>query len=66
MSEKNIRSCKTYYGDEEGGSEIEDINEINENIVDENSFEINEYYANKIGKYCRNCNLIFGLENKLH
>jgi hypothetical protein len=55
-----------YYDDKKNGSEIENINEINENIADKNSFEINEYYANKTGKYCRNYNLTFGSENKFH
>jgi hypothetical protein len=52
------------------GSEIEDVIEIKEEITDENFSEDfseeNKYYADKAGKYCRNCNLIFGSENKFH
>jgi hypothetical protein len=55
-----------YYDDKKGEFEIENIIEINKNVADENSFEINEYYADKIEKYYRNCNLIFELENKFH
>jgi hypothetical protein len=63
---KNIRLYKIYYGDKENESKIENVIEINENIADENSSEIGGYYADKAGKYYRNCNSIFGLENKLH
>jgi hypothetical protein len=62
----NIRLYKIYYGNEEGESETENINEINENVANKNSSEINGYYANKTGKHCRNCNSIFELENKFH
>jgi hypothetical protein len=52
------------------GSEIENVIEAKEKIFDENFsenfFEEDRYCANKIGKYCRNCNLIFGSENKLY
>jgi hypothetical protein len=61
-----VRPYGIYYGDKESGSEIEDVIEINENIADKDFFEINGYHANKIGKYCRNCNSIFELENKLY
>jgi hypothetical protein len=61
-----VRPYEIYYGDEKNESEIENVIEINENIVDENSSEINEYYADKTKKYCKNCNSIFELENKLH
>jgi hypothetical protein len=54
----------------ENGSEVEDVIEIKEKIIDEdfseNFSEENRYYANKIGKYCRNCNSIFGSENKFY
>jgi hypothetical protein len=54
----------------ESGSEIEDVIETKEKITDENPSknfsEKDRYYADKIGKYCRNCNLIFELKNKLH
>jgi hypothetical protein len=40
-----------YYGDKKNGSEVENVIEINENVVDENFFEINGYHADKIGKY---------------
>jgi hypothetical protein len=63
---KNARPYEIYYDDKKNGSEIENIIEINENIVDKNFFEINKYYADKIRKYCRNCNSIFELENKLY
>jgi hypothetical protein len=63
---KNARPYEIYYGDKKSESEIENVIEINENIAHENSFEINEYYADKIGKYCRNCNSIFDLKNKLY
>jgi hypothetical protein len=54
-----------YYGNEEDESEIKNINEITENVVNKNSSEIGGYYTDKTGKYCRNYNLIFRLENKL-
>jgi hypothetical protein len=50
----------------ENGFKIENIIEINENVTDKNFSEINGYYANKIGKYYRNCDLIFELGNKLY
>jgi hypothetical protein len=54
----------------ENGSEAENVIEIKKEIIDENpsenSFEEDRYYADKIGKYCKNCNSIFGSENKLH
>jgi hypothetical protein len=55
-----------HYGDKEGGSEIENINKINEDVANKNSSEIDGYYADKAGKHCRNCNSIFESENKLH
>jgi hypothetical protein len=55
-----------YYNNKKSGFEVENVIEINENIVDENSSEVNGYYADKAGKYYINYNLIFGLENKLH
>jgi hypothetical protein len=61
-----VRPYGIYYGDKEGGSEVEDIIEVNEDVVDENSSEIDEYYIDKIGKYYRNCNLIFELGNKFY
>jgi hypothetical protein len=63
---KNIRLYKMYYGNKEDESEIENINEINENVADKNLFEINGYYINKTGKYYKNYNLIFGSGNKFH
>jgi hypothetical protein len=52
------------------GSEIENVIEAKKNFFDkissEDFFEKDKYYADKAGKYCRNCNSIFGLENKLH
>jgi hypothetical protein len=54
----------------ESESEIENVIEVKKEITDENPSEDfseeNKYYADKIGKHCRNCNLIFGLENKLY
>jgi hypothetical protein len=54
----------------ESGSEIEDVIEIKEEIIDkdssENSSEEDRYYADKAGKHCRNCNSTFGSENELH
>jgi hypothetical protein len=61
-----VRPYKIYYDDNENGSEIENVIEINEIIADENSSEINKYHANKAGKHYRNCNSIFKSENKLH
>jgi hypothetical protein len=50
--------------------EVENVIEIKKEIIDENfsedSSEENRYYADKIGKYYRNCNSIFGSENKLY
>jgi hypothetical protein len=52
------------------GLEVENVIETKEEIIDENSSkdssEKDRYCADKIGKYCRNCNSIFGSENKLH
>jgi hypothetical protein len=54
----------------ESGSEIEDVIETKEKIIDEHlsedSSEEDRYYAYKVGKHCRNCNSIFESENKLH
>jgi hypothetical protein len=54
----------------ENGSETENVIEIKKKITDkdpsENSFEKDRYYVDKTEKYCRNCNLIFESENKLH
>jgi hypothetical protein len=55
-----------YYGDKKDRSEVENVNEINENIADKNLSEISGYYADKAGKYYRNCNSIFESGNKLH
>jgi hypothetical protein len=63
---KNTRSYEIYYDNKKNESEIENIIEINENIIDENLSEINEYHADKIGKHYKNCNSIFESENKLH
>jgi hypothetical protein len=49
-----------------GESEIENIIEINEDVADEDFSEVSGYHVNKIGKYCRNCNSIFELENKFY
>jgi hypothetical protein len=65
-AKKNARPYGIYYDNEKNGSKIENVIEINENVADENSSEINGYYVNKIGKYCRNCNSTFELGNKLH
>jgi hypothetical protein len=50
--------------------EIENVIEAKEKITDENFsknfFEEDRYYVNKIEKHCRNCNSIFGSENKLY
>jgi hypothetical protein len=54
---------------EDSSEEDENVIEAKEEITDknsENSFEKDRYYVNKAGKYCRNCNSIFGLRNKLH
>jgi hypothetical protein len=52
------------------GSEIENVIEIKKEITDENSSEDfseeDRYCADKTGKYCKNCNLIFESENKFH
>jgi hypothetical protein len=61
-----VRSYEIYYDDKKSRSEIENVIEINENIADENSFEIDGYYVDKIEKYCKNCNSIFELGNKFH
>jgi hypothetical protein len=63
---KNARPYGAHYGDEEGGSEAEDVIEANENVADDNPSEINGYYADKIGKYCKNCNSTFESGNKLY
>jgi hypothetical protein len=57
---KNARPYKIYYDDKKNESEIENVIEINKNIADKNSSEISGYYANKIGKYYRNYNSIYG------
>jgi hypothetical protein len=50
--------------------EAENVIEIKKEIIDEDISEDfseeNRYYADKIGKHCRNCNSIFGSENKLY
>jgi hypothetical protein len=63
---KNARPYEIYYDNEKSRSEVENVIEINEDIADENPSEVNEYYADKIGKHYRNYNLIFELENKLY
>jgi hypothetical protein len=54
----------------ESGSEIEDVIEVKEEITNEdfseNFSEKDRYYVNKTEKYCRNCNSIFGSENKFY
>jgi hypothetical protein len=54
----------------ESGSETENVIEAKKKITDENlsedSSEENKYYADKIKKYCKNCNSTFGSENKFH
>jgi hypothetical protein len=55
-----------YYDDKKGEFKIENVIEINENIVNEDSSEINGYYTHKIGKYYRNCNSIFELKNEFY
>jgi hypothetical protein len=54
----------------ENESEIENVIEAKEEITDEdfseNFSEEDRYYVDKAEKYCRNCNLIFELENKLY
>jgi hypothetical protein len=52
------------------GSEAENVIEVKEKIIDENpsedSSEEDRYCVDKIGKHCKNCNLILGSGNKLH
>jgi hypothetical protein len=55
-----------YYGDKKNKSEIENVIEINENVVNENFSEINGYHADKIGKYYKNYNSTFESENKFY
>jgi hypothetical protein len=54
----------------ESGSETENVIEAKKEITDENSSknfsEEDRYCADKIEKYCRNYNSIFGSKNKLH
>jgi hypothetical protein len=54
----------------ESGSEIENVIEIKKEIINEDFsedfFEEDRYYADKIEKYYRNCNLIFGSENEFY
>jgi hypothetical protein len=54
----------------ESGSGAENVTEIKKKITDENpsenSSEKNRYYADKIGKHCKNCNSTFGSENKFY
>jgi hypothetical protein len=54
----------------ENESEIEDVIEAKKEIIDEDFSEDfseeDRYYADKIEKYCKNCNSIFESENKFH
>jgi hypothetical protein len=54
----------------ESESEVEDVIEVKEEITDEDFSEDfsekDRYYANKVEKYCRNCNSIFGSENEFY
>jgi hypothetical protein len=65
-AKKNARPYGIYYDNEKNGSKIENVIEINENVADENSSEINGYYVDKIGKHYKNYNSIFELRNKLY
>jgi hypothetical protein len=52
-----------HYGKKKDGSEAENVIEVDEDVADEDLSEIDKYYADRTGKYYRNCNSTFGFMN---